>query len=53
MTLQDVIGEMDYNTFLEKLDKNKYSRYDANHLLIEDLTLEEMKEMLEVSKRIL
>lgn len=49
MTLQDVIGEMEYDTFLEKLDKNKYSRYDANHLLIEDLTLEEMKEMLEVS----
>lgn len=46
-SLETTIGNVPYDAFLGKLPKNKVQTYDANHILLENLTLQEMQEMLD------
>ena len=43
---EGIIGELPYDEFLAKLPEGRTSRYDAKSLLIEDVSLSEMRAML-------
>ena len=43
---EGIIGELPYDEFLAKLPESRASRYDAKCLLIEDVSLPEMRAML-------
>ncbi len=43
ITRQGTVGVAEYSRIMQSIDQNKMSRYDANHVLIEGLTLEEME----------
>lgn len=43
ITQQKKIGTAEYHKVMQSIEPDKLSRYDANHVLIEGLTLEEME----------
>ncbi len=49
ITRQQPVGIADYHRIMESIDPSKLSRYDANHLLIEGLSLEEMEKILQMA----
>lgn len=48
-TRQREIGSAEYSKIMQSIDPNKLTRYDANHVLIEGLTLEEMERVIHMA----
>lgn len=43
----NIVGQLKYDVFLEKIDKNRLSEYDRNHYIIKGLTKTEIEYLLD------
>lgn len=46
ITKDAVLGELPYNELLNRLDKEKFARFDAGNIIIQPLTLADMEALL-------
>lgn len=47
ITEDRAVGELDYDRFIELLPRDKYTRFDAENILIEGLSLDDIRAILE------
>lgn len=46
ITDDKIIGQMDYDKFIENIDSSKFSKFDGDKIIIDGVNLNEMKHML-------